>query len=99
MLTTRSAGQERAIPCGFQEWKKGRASLDGGRLAQFADEPVAGTFAWSAEDTCLIKFCAYETPFHTTLQLKLEDDLVKLDAETNVAFGPTKRPQLIGQAE
>jgi hypothetical protein len=33
------------------------------------------------------------------LTLKFNDDQVTLDAEANVAFGPTKRPQLIGRAE
>jgi hypothetical protein len=87
------------IPCGYQEWKKGRARLFGGRLAQFPDEPIAGTFAWASEDTCLIKFCAYETPYHKTLTLKFDGDQVTFESEANVAFGPTKQPQLIGRME
>jgi hypothetical protein len=96
---TRVNGKEVTIPCGYHEWRKGRAPFSGGRLAQFPDEPTAGTFAWSADDTCVIKYCAYETPYFTTLQLKFEGDQVTLDSETNVAFGPTKRAQLIGRAE
>ena len=68
-------------------------------MAQFPDEPTGGTFAWPADDTCVIKLCAYETPYHTTLTLKFDGDQMMLDSETNVAFGPTKRPQLIGKAE
>jgi hypothetical protein len=98
-LTARMDRKEMAIRCGYQEWIKGRAPLLGGRLAQFPDEPMAGTFAWSGDDTCLIKFCAYETPFHTTLTLKFDGDQMTVDSEANVAFGPTKRPQLIGRAE
>ena len=98
-LTARLDGKEITIPCGFHEWKKGRAPLMGGRLARFPDEPTAGSFAWSADDTCVIKLCAYETPFHTTLTLKFNGDQLTLDSETNVAFGPNKRPQLIGRAE
>jgi hypothetical protein len=92
-------GKDLTIPCGYQEWKKGRAPLFGGRLAQFPDEPMAGTFAWSADDTCVLKFCAYETPFQLTLKLKFDGDQMTLDSEANVAFGPTKRPQLIGRVE
>jgi len=92
-------GKEVTIPCGYQEWKKGRAPLLNGRLAQFPDEPTAGTFAWSADDTCAIKLCAYETPFQTTFTLKFEGDQVTLNSEANVAFGPTKQPQLTGRAE
>ena len=98
-LTARMEGKEITIPCGFHEWKRGRSPLMGGRLAQFPDEPTAGSFAWSADDTCVIKLCAYETPFHTTLTLKFNGDQLTLDSEANVAFGPTKRPQLIGRAE
>jgi CubicO group peptidase (beta-lactamase class C family) len=96
-LTARMDGKEMTIPCGYQEWRKGRAPLFAGRLAYFPDEPVAGSFAWSSDDTCVIKFCAYETPFHLTLTLKFDGDEVTLDSEANVAFGPTKRPQLLGR--
>lgn len=98
-LTAKMDGKELTIPCGHREWKRGRAPLLGGRLAQFPDEPMAGTFAWSPDDTCVIKLCAYETPFHTTLTLKFDGDQVTLNSEANVAFGPTKRPQLIGRVE
>jgi len=87
------------IPCGYREWKRGRAPLFGGRLAQFTNEPMAGTFAWSSDDTCTIKSCACETPFHNTFNLKFAGDQLSLDSEANVAFGPTKRAQLIGKAE
>ena len=92
-------GKEMKIPCGYREWKRGRAPLLGGKLAQFTDEPVAGTFAWSGEDTCTIKTCAYETPFHNTFILKFNVNELTLDSEANVAFGPTKRPQLVAKAE
>jgi CubicO group peptidase (beta-lactamase class C family) len=98
-LSGKLDGKEMTIPCGYQGWKKGRAPLMGGRLAQFPDEPMGGTFAWSSDDACAIKFCAYETPFHTTFTLKFDGDQVTLDSEANVAFGPTKRPQLVGRAQ
>ncbi|MBM3882726.1 MAG: serine hydrolase [Verrucomicrobia bacterium] len=95
-LTTRRGGKETTVPCGYGAWQRGRASLPGGPLAQFSDEPTAGTFAWSNEDVCVIKLCAYQTPFHTTLTLQFDGDQVTLDNEANVAFGPTKKPRLIG---
>ena len=98
-LTARMDGKEVTIPCGYQDWKKARAPLLGGRLAQFPDEPTAGTFAWPADDTCVIKLAAYETPFHTTFTLKFAGDQITLDSEANVAFGSTKRPQVVGRAE
>ena len=98
-LTIRMDGKDIALPCGYHDWKKTRAPLFVGKLAQFPDEPTAGTFACPADDTCAIKLCAFETPYHLMLTLKFNDDQVTLDAEANVAFGPTKRPQLIGRAE
>jgi len=98
-LTARLSGRDVTVACGHREWRKGRAPFLGGPLAQFPDEPTAGTFGWSADDTCVIKLCAYETPYHATLTLKFDGDQVTLDSEANVAFGPTKRPQLIGRAE
>ena len=80
-------------------WKKGRTALYGGRLAQFPDEPVAGSFAWVAKDTLVIKVCAYETPYHLTYTLKFDNDRLTLDSETNVAFGSTKRPTLTGKRD
>jgi hypothetical protein len=98
-LTMRLNANDVVIPCGYQEWKKSRAPLMVGKLAQFSDEPTAASFAWPKEDTCVIKFCAYETPFQTTLSLKFDGDQMTLNSEANVAFGPTKRPQLTGHAE
>ena len=98
-LVTRIDGRDGNLPCGFQSWKKGRGQLAAGALAQFPDEPIAGTFAWDGDDTLVLKLSAYETPFATTFRLKLTADGVTLDAESNVAFGPTKRPPLVGRAE
>jgi CubicO group peptidase (beta-lactamase class C family) len=98
-LNIQRDGKSVTIPCGHDKWKPSRAPLFGGRLAQFPDEPMAGAFAWPSDDTCVLKLCAYETPFHTTLTLKFTGNEVTLDSENNVAFGPTKRPQLIGRAE
>jgi hypothetical protein len=98
-LTVRMAGKALAIPCGYHEWQKSRAPLIAGKLARFQDEPTAGTFAWSGDNTCVLKLCAFETPYHRTLTLKFEDSRVFLDSELNVAFGPTKQAQLTGQAD
>ena len=51
----------------------------GGRLAQFPDEPTAGTFAWPTDDTCVIKLSVYETPYHTTLTRKFDGDQITLE--------------------
>ena len=99
VLTMHVADQDVAIPCGYHEWKKGRAPFVAGKLARFPDEPTAGTFAWSGDDTCALKLCVFETPYHRMLTLKFDGDRVVLDSELNVAFGPTKQAELIGRAQ
>lgn len=98
-LSLRQDGRDMRFPAGFRHWNKGRTSVPAGRLASFPDEPVAGTFAWQADDTLVVKVCAYETPFNIRFQLKFEGDQVALDSEANVAFGPTRKPQLTGRAQ
>lgn len=96
-LVLRLDGKDMNLPAGFRQWQKGRAPLLGGRLAQFMDEPVAGTFAWTANDTLEAKVCAYLTPFNITYRLKFEGDQVTLDREANVSFGARKQPTLVGR--
>jgi hypothetical protein len=87
------------VRCGFEAWTEGRTSYEGGRLAQFRDEPVAACFAWLADDRCEIRICATETPFQRTLRLTFAGDEVRLEGEANVAFGPTKQPVIGGKAK
>jgi len=98
-LTLRQGGQTMNLSAGFQHWIKGQAPLPAGRLASFPNEPVAGTFAWAADDTLTVKVCGYETPFNVTYKLRFDGAQLTLDQEANVAFGPTKRPTLIGKVE
>lgn len=98
-LTLRLDGRDVTLPAGHGKWLHARGPFPAGRLAQFPSEPIAGTFGWTSPDTLEVKFCAVETPFHLTYRLKFEGDQVILDAETNVAFGPTRRPTLVGRTE
>ncbi len=99
LLKLQLGGRDVAIPCGYQHWERGTAPLFTGALGDFPDEPTAGTFAWLDDSTCALKLCAYETPYHLMLTLKFAGDKVSLTAESNVAFGPTRWPELSGQAE
>ncbi len=98
-LILRQGGKEIAFPCGYHDWKLGRAPLIGDKVAEFPDEPFAGTIAWAGAEVCALKLCAIETPFHLMFTLKFSGNQLTLDAETNVAFGKTKLPQLVGRAE
>ena len=97
-FVTQTDGVESRVPCGFGRWMNGRARFAGGRLAQFPDEPVAGSFAWEDDHTCVIKQFANETPFGATLRLSFAGKEVTLEREGNVAFGPTKLKKLVGWA-
>jgi CubicO group peptidase (beta-lactamase class C family) len=92
-LVVRTAGQERRVPVGHGEWRRGGA-LPGG---SGVEQPVAATGAWTADDTYTVKACLYETPFCRTLSLWFTGRALVLDQEMNVGFGPTKRPQLVGR--
>jgi hypothetical protein len=98
-LVTVSGGVESRTPCAHAEWATSRSPFGGGHLAQFADEPIASSFAWQSDDRCVIKQIAYETPFTVTLSLSFAGANVTVEGETNVAFGATKRPTLVGVAE
>jgi len=60
---------------------------------------MAASGAWTANDTFTARLCFYETPFIAMLRLTFSDKELQWDAETNVAFGPTKEAQLTGKAE
>ncbi|HKP12867.1 MAG TPA: serine hydrolase [Blastocatellia bacterium] len=100
-LVVRTAGGETRTPVGIGSWAKGRGGFANG-LDQFLSVPahplVAASGAWTAGDVFTVKLVAYETPFYSTLAFRFDGDRLVLDAEHNVAFGPTKLPQLVGQA-
>jgi CubicO group peptidase (beta-lactamase class C family) len=92
VLVIRKAGQESRVPCGRGQWRRGSTLVLNGR-----PQKVAGSGAWTSDDTYTAKLAAYETPFIVTLALQFKGDELLLDADTNVGFGQTKRPQLVGR--
>lgn len=96
-LVLRIDGQERRLPCGSGEWRGGSQLPFGGRAIARAEQPVATSGAWTDDHTYTVKLCLHETPFCATLGLEFEGDIVLVDQEMNVGFGPTKRPQLVGR--
>jgi CubicO group peptidase (beta-lactamase class C family) len=64
----------------------------------FPAQPAAVTGAWIDEHTFVAKICFYETPFIFTLKLSRSGQSLRLNAESNVGFGPTKQPELLGTA-
>lgn len=96
-LVIKANGVTSRIECGFREWRMGRAHFGLTLLRRpYVDAPVAGSVAWVSPDEVRIRICATETPFYKTLALRFDGDRVLLDAETNVGFGPLKKPRLAG---
>jgi len=93
-VAIRTGGVESRIAAGHRTWKKGRAAF-----GPYPSEPLAASAAWAADDTLVLKVCAYETPFATTVRLRFDGNTVVRDAEVNVGFGGTKQPRLVGQGE
>jgi CubicO group peptidase (beta-lactamase class C family) len=89
-------GKEIRLPAGYEQYLRGHAPLSMGLLSEFPSEPMAGTFAWTADDTIAIKVCAYGTPYHLIFRLKFDGDKLMLDREANVSFGSRKQPTLQG---
>jgi hypothetical protein len=94
-LVARVDGKEYRLDCGAGDWKKGRFAMG----PMFPEQPAATAGAWTADGTYQAKICFYETPFIVSMTLKFEGDQLVLDAESNVGFGRTKMPQVVGKAE
>ncbi|QQS45500.1 MAG: serine hydrolase [Acidobacteriota bacterium] len=101
-LLIRTAAGESRTPIGIGSWAKSRDGFANG-LDKFLSVPerplVAAAGAWTAENVFTVKILLHETPFYSTLAFRFEGDQLKIDAEHNVAFGPTKLPQLSGQSK
>jgi hypothetical protein len=93
-LVVKCNGIEQRIACGQGAWTKGRMTY-----AALAEQPVAASGAWTADDTYTAQLCFYETPFVLTVNMKFADDQLLYDCEYNVNFGPTKQPQLVGKPQ
>jgi CubicO group peptidase (beta-lactamase class C family) len=93
-LVVRTDGNDRRIPFAPGAWKKSRASF-----GTLAEQPAAASGGWAGDDTFRARICFYETPFIVSLALKFAGDEVRLESQTNVGFGGTRRAELVGKAE
>ena len=93
VIRLRQNGKDTRIPAG-RVWQRGETLLTLG-----VPEKVAGTGAWTADDTFTAKLAAYETPFVQTVAFQWKGEELRVDTEYNVAFGERKRPQLVGKLE
>ena len=100
-LLVRTGAGETRTPFRFGAWERSRDGFTS-RLDHMLSVPahplLATSGAWSGDSVFTIKLALYETPYVATLRLQFDRDRLVLDTEYNVSFGPTKQPQLIGQA-
>ena len=100
-LLVRTAAGATRTPVGLRSWTKARRGFANGLergLGVPAQPLVASGGAWSSDDVFTVKLALVETPFSSTLTFHFDGDRLLLDAEHNVAFGPTKQAQLVGRA-
>ena len=101
-LVVRSLGREDHILCGSGVWKKGRTAFVAGadwRILEPAEQPVAASGAWTADDTYTVKLSYYETPLAITLTCRFAGNRVLLlNVEYSVEFAPANPPLLVGDA-
>lgn len=94
-LVLRFADQEpQRITFPRGSWRKSRVAY-----GRFPSQPAAVSGAWTADETFTGQVYFVETPFTMTLTLKFADGQLFLDSASNVGFGRTKQPQLVGKAE
>jgi CubicO group peptidase (beta-lactamase class C family) len=84
---------KRSLEFGYSAWKAGATALGGLSL-----QSVAASGTWTADDTFTLTLCQVETPFTLTINCRFEGEQVFFDLQSNVAFGPTEKPQIAGTA-
>jgi len=99
-LLVRTATGEMRTPFGMATWQRSATGFANGleRLLAVPQHPaVALNGDWTADSVFTLKIVAPETPYYTTMTFSFSGDSVTIDSEHNVAFGPTKLPQLRGR--
>ena len=98
-LVVRTTSGEKRTAIGVGAWTKSQDGFANG-LERFLGMParprVAASGTWTADDVFTVKLALVETPFSSTLAFRFDGERLFFDAEHNVAFGPTKLPQLVG---
>ena len=85
-------GKEHRIPCGRGTWRRCDVAW-GGMPAR----PAAVAGGWEG-DSFTLRICFVETPFVTTVRLLFAGEIVRVNSEANVGFGPVKQPEMVGKA-
>jgi hypothetical protein len=99
-LRVRTAQQEYAIPFGLGGARVGSVTAFDAPVHRPEPRPVAATGAWQDENTFVLQLSYFETPFCTTLTCRfIAENRLQFDSRLNVSFGPTERPQIVGEVD
>jgi CubicO group peptidase (beta-lactamase class C family) len=92
-LTIRIDGDEERVVCGADAWAPGESRL----LDRRWRLPLAARGAWADASTFVASLAFVGTPYCLTLTCRFAGDEVHFDSRSNVSFGPTQRPELVGE--
>lgn len=86
-IVARVGGADYRLTAGYGQWTRGRFAF-----ATLADQPVAVSAAWTADDTyaAIVQFT--ETPYALTLTMRFANGQVSIDS----TFSPARRGSLAG---
>jgi CubicO group peptidase (beta-lactamase class C family) len=93
VITARDSYGEHRIACGSGAWASGTTRLSSGN-----PQSIAASGAWLAADVYAVQLYYTETPFCYMFTCRFAGDQLTIDMRTNVAFGPTELPQLVGRS-
>jgi CubicO group peptidase (beta-lactamase class C family) len=94
VLVTHSAGSEHRIACGKDAWVSNKA-----KFGPYLEQNLAACGAWTKDNEYTAKLCLFETPFCLTTRLQFQGGEVLVNIESNVGFGQSKWPELVGSAQ
>lgn len=94
VLVTRSGDSEHRIVCGKDAWINNKT-----KFGPYLEQSIAASGAWTQDHEYTAKLCLYETPFCLTTRLQFKGEEVLVNIESNVGFGQSKWPELVGSTK
>ncbi len=90
--TVQVAGENHVLNFGAGEWLEGSTDL-----MQRGVQPIAASYAWTDEHTCLMTLRYFETPFVQTITCNFDGDELRQVLQINVGFGDTGPAEFKGK--
>jgi CubicO group peptidase (beta-lactamase class C family) len=94
------AGGNVTTAFGLGRWVLNPSGFTNGmdKLVGVPEKPhIAAAAAWASDDELILKLVATQTPFASTLRVKLSDNRLTMESSHNVGFGPTAQKPITGE--